>query len=163
MSNEKKEKNEKTAPSKVDFPVGSWTIRFTLENTDDPLTIMGSLELAGLETKGNKIKFADNNHFAHIRNGTFTVNVASFIAEDGYIQFQILGAAELYNPDTPPEYQFNFEGYYTYDADMKVWELHGTGQVPYGFYPRPELPAADGDNVTWTSKGITDPPHKHSK
>jgi hypothetical protein len=163
MSNEKKEKNEKSASSKVDFPIGVWTIGFTLENTDDPLVLMGSLELAGPGNKGNMMKFADNPHFAHIKDTTFSVNVYSFTPEDGHIHFHILEAAEHYNPATPIPFRFMFEGVYASDDDAKEMELNGTGKVPLGFYPRPNPKAADGDNVTWTSKGITDPPHKHSK
>lgn len=163
MSNEKKEKSEKSASSKVDFPIGGWTVWFTLEGTEDPLVTMGRLDLADIGTKENKMKFADNGHFANIKDHTFTVDVTSFNTEDGYILFRILEAAERYNPITPPEYQFIFEGFCAYDVDMKEWKLHGKGQVPFGFYPRPGQQTADGDNVTWTSKGITDPPHKHSK
>jgi hypothetical protein len=163
MSNEKKEKSKKSASSKADIPVGNWPIWFTLENTTDSLVLMGWLDLAGHETEGNTMKFADNAHFAHIKDGTFPVNVASFNPEDGHIHFHILEAAERYQPGTPIAFQFMFEGIYAYDADMKKMELNGKGQVPSGFYPRPKPQKADGDNVTWTSKGITDPPHKHSK
>jgi hypothetical protein len=164
MSNEKKEKSKKSASSEVEFPVGDWTIRFTLEDSPDPLVKMGVLHLEDLGEKGNNIKFDDNPHYTHIRNTTFQVNVLSF-TDDGHIYFHIPEAAEEYNPNNPtfPEYRFNFWGVYAKDDVSNDMELNGTGKVPLGFYPVTELPAADGDNVVWTSKGITDPPHKHSK
>lgn len=164
MHKEHKEKSKKSAPSGVEFPVGSWEIQFTLENTNDKLAILGGLCLACPENPiGNTLTFDNNPHYEGIANGTFPINIISYDIETGLIHFQILGAADLYKPHTPPPYQFYFKGVYAYNEKTNQMEFDGTGTAPLGFYPGRRLPDADGDNVTWTSGGPVDPPHKPSR
>ncbi|MGH9754963.1 MAG: hypothetical protein ACREA2_19470 [Blastocatellia bacterium] len=157
----------KSSPTAVEFPAGDWKISFKLKDTNDPWTFMGYLNLVSSESSiehyVGAIEFDDNSHFGEVANKPFPANIISFDPQDGAIYFQILGAATLYNPNTPVPYQFFFEGTYAYDDDTKKMELSGEGKVPFGFCPRSGPPGDEGDTVKWRSGGPTDPPHKPSK
>jgi hypothetical protein len=151
----------------VEFPEGLWNISFKLKDTEDPWTPMGNLNLVStqytIENYVGAIQFVDNPHYGDVANNPFPANITFFDPQSGEIQFQIMGAALLYDPNTPVPYQFFFKGIYAFDEGTKRMELNGSGEVPFGFCPRSGTPGEDGDNVTWTSKGTTDPPHKPSR
>jgi len=167
-----KEKDKKSAPSDVEFPKGDWPFWFTLVDTEDPLATMGLLKLISPEIPNvNVMQFADIPHFQGLAGNTFSVTITNFNPQTGDIEFNIPGAANVFNPNTPPDYQFFFEGIYAYDDKTGKMELNGSGKVPQDFYPPPSSPGkkksgppgGGGEDVSWTSKGPGDPKHKHSK
>jgi hypothetical protein len=154
-----KEKSEKSTTSDVSFPAGEWSV--FIQNGNGSVNI-GSLDLAEVpqspEQYDGTIDFGDNPDFGPIRNGGFSVEIVTFDPETGVIYFKIPEAAEEYNPNTSPPYQFVFMGWYCEPS-----ELCGIARVPKGFGQGQGKPGEDGDDVTWIAKGITDPPHKPSR
>jgi hypothetical protein len=146
-----KEKGEKSAPSEVDFPAGNWAIFIR-----DESVYIGHLNLIQISKAPvlyvGAMQFDNNPEFGNVTNLAFSVEITGFHPEDGKIDFQILGAANLYNPNTGVEYQFVFEGRY------EEGKLYGTAKVPKNFGKVWGLPGEDGDNVIWRSVGPMDQP-----
>jgi hypothetical protein len=151
-----KEKSEKSRKSDVSFPAGDWSVSIR----DDTVN-MGRLNLAGVSQSSEQdigtVNFANNNNFGPIKDRGFSAE-GVFDPETGVIYFKLPAAAEEYNSKTSPPYQFVFIGWY-----CKPDEMCGKARVPKGFGLQPGNLGEDGDDVTWIAKGITDPPHKHSK
>jgi hypothetical protein len=151
-----KEKSEKSTISKVDFPVGDWRLYIR-----DESLYVGLLNFVQISEPRAQyqcaINFDNNPLFNNIANMPFSVEIIMFDPETGVISFRIPAAAEEYNSDTSPPYQFVFIGY----CDPN--KMHGIARVPKDFGLAPGSLGEDGDDVTWISKGITDPPHKHSR
>lgn len=152
----RKEKSEKSTTSNVDYPVGEQRLYIR----DDSLYV-GLLNFVQISEPRAQyecaINFDDNPLFDNIANMPFSVEIIMFDPETGVISFKIPAAAEEYNSNTGLAYQFVFIGY----CDTN--KIHGIARIPKDFGLAPGALGEDGDDVTWISKGITEPPHKHSR
>jgi len=152
-----KEKSEKSRTPSGSFPVGEWSIFIRNESIN-----IGRLNLAegsqSDEQYVGSIDFGDNPGFGPIRNGAFSVEIVAIDPETEVIYFKIPAAAVEYNPNTNPPFQFVFIGW-----ACEQNKMCGIARVPKGFGLDPHKFGEDGDDVTWISKGITDPPHKPSR
>lgn len=160
-----KEKNKKSDRKYIDFPAGTWTINFGLEDMGNYPWTMGVINLIETEDPNQKyvgaIQF--NEKVNLVFNTPFPLHI-EFDHEAGSIYFHILGASKDFDKDAPlpPEFHFKFRGKYEPDVNGKK-TLSGTGGVPTSFCPpKPRLPEEDGQTVNWTSEGHGDPHHKPS-
>jgi hypothetical protein len=164
-----KDKSKESKPRRVDFPAGTWTISFGLENMENYPWTMGLINLIETEDPNRRyvgaIQF--NEKVNIVDNTPFPLHI-DFHQESGSIHFHILGAARDFDQDAPlpPEFHFMFNGTYEPDDDGNM-TLSGTGGVPTRFCPpskvKPGLPEEDGQTVNWTSEGHGDSHPKPSK
>ncbi len=158
-----KEKDEKSLPPAFEYPEKCWLIYFNNAESPKEQILLGQLNLIESENSAVRyvgaIQFANNDQFGDVKDKPFPVQIIDFDHQTGRIDFQILGATTLFAPNTPVPYQFVFTGTY-WQEDQGEMVLSGSGKVPPRFCPQSGLPGEDGDTVTWTSRGPTDPPHK---
>lgn len=164
-------KEKTSSPPAVEYPGKLWSLYFNIEGTPKEMIPLGRLNLIESENSTVRylgaIQFHDAPQFKEVKDKPFPVNILSFNPQTGAIEFQILGAATLFNPSTPVPYQFVFTGKYEQNEQGEM-TLSGEGKVPQGFCPQSDLPGKtrsglpgeDGENVVWTSGGPTDPPPK---
>jgi len=104
------------------------------------------------------MQFEDNSHFGNIAGDSFSVDILFYSSETGAIVFQILDAALLFDPTTPPPFRFVFEGFF----DPEKPALSGIAKVPKDFGDSGE-PGDEGDTVSWTAGAHDNPRPKRSK
>jgi hypothetical protein len=159
-----KEKNQKPGRKYHEFPAGTFTIKFGLENTTNYPWTMGLINL--IETDDPEQRYVGAIQFDEkvgvVDNTPYPLQV-EFEPEPGTINFHVMGATKDFDTGSPipPEYHFMFYGNCELDGAEVV--LSGNGGVPSRFCPDLGGPGADGDNVNWTSKGNTDPHHKRRR
>ncbi len=167
----RKEKRKTSSRRAVEFPAKYWNIYFSASDEPKEMIPLGRLNLVETENETERyvgaMYFHDDPQFGDVRSKPFPVSVIYFDPQSGAIEFQIMGAATLFAPDTPVQFQFVFTGAYEQDGEGEMW-LHGQGRVPQGFCPqtgkaKSGLPGDDGEDVIWRSGGPTEPPHKRSK
>lgn len=157
----RKEKSDKSTTSNVNFPEGVWSV--SIRNA---AVYIGDLDLAAAsqspEQYNGNIVFGNNPGFGPIKGGDFSVEVVTVDPVAEVIYFKIPAAALQYNSNTSPLYQFIFIGWYCGTNDEPN-VMGGSVRIPKDFGTHPGDLGEDGDEVTWIAKGITDPPHKHSR
>jgi hypothetical protein len=164
-----KEKSEKSSRTEMPFPEGRHTIWFGTSDQQEHPWVLGLINLVSIEVD------EDITYVGAIRFGE-KVNVipdypyplyVTFDPANRAIHFHIQGASRSFNENgLDPRFHFKFNGTCWWEGEKIVFS--GTGGVPSSFCPRtgsprkakPGLPDEDGEDVNWTSKGITDPPHK---